>query len=256
MPQKRLIILDLNGTILHRLTRLSEVSSFRNHPVVSAKNLRPNITINGSKIVFRPHIRTFLEHILKYFDVAVWTSSTPKNALPMVYQSFNNLLDLSGILQEAKSHGLSTRQILLGPSEKAAEVLKKTLIDKTQGKPNLRFIWTQKDCDVIYPEKIVHETDQRPKFVKPLMKKNLAKVYSLFSEYSSENTLMIDDTNEKLADHFGNHLKIKEFNVTDRETDFTADKSLLSLIKYLDRLVKEDPVDLRTFVSQNRIKDF
>lgn len=297
MTPKRLLVLDLNGTILHRLTHAFETRLFRNHPVVLEKKLKPDVTVNGCKIVFRPHAITFLSHILKHFDVAVWTSSRAQNALPMVHYSFKNLLDFSSILDEAVTRGLSVRQVVLGPSDKGAEFIKDQLLEVTRDKAKLKFIWTQTECDI---DKIEGEAEDTKTdtiiecttkteaddsmtettttttttpttetktetedvkraytFIKPIRKKNLAKIYEAFPDlYTPSNTLIIDDTDAKLADHLENHLKIDEFSVTQHEIDFTADRKLLQLKKYLDRLVKEDPQDLRTFLEKYHLEDF
>ncbi len=297
MPTKRLLVLDLNGTILHRLTHAFETKLFKAHPVVVSKKLKPDITVRGSKIVFRPHSTPFLVFLLKHFDVAVWTSSRPQNALPMVHQSFKNLLDFASILEEAGRRGVTVRQIVLGPSEKGAEVIKAHLLEDTKGKARLKFIWTQSECDTVQVDdepgetvqvddktkfvdesKVVDEpaktdtntnahlhnelskTDTittKPGFTKPIRKKNLTKIYDTFPQhYTPSNTLIIDDTPAKLQDHRRNHLQIEEFTVIKSEVDFTADGRLLQLKKYLERLVKEDPEDLRTFLENYDLDDF
>jgi hypothetical protein len=300
MKTKRLLVLDLNGTILHRLTHAFEVKLFRNHPIVISNNLKPDITVHGSKIIFRPHAITFLTHVLKHFDVAVWTSSRPHNALPMVHYSFKNLLDFSSILEEANQRSVAVRQVILGPSDKGADLMKERLLEDTSGKAKLKFIWTQSECDTVVnnedkerdTEFISNSTESstessRPadsssvdnnntttttassasssssssaskhasKFTKPIRKKDLSKIYTAFPVYTPLNTLIIDDTDAKLADHLGNHLCVPEFKVTDHAVDFTVDKSLLKMKKYLDRLVKEDPEDVRTFLSKYDLED-
>jgi len=309
MKTKRLLVLDLNGTILHRLTHAFEVKLFRNHPAVLFNNLKPDVTVHGSKIILRPHAITFLTHVLKHFDVAVWTSSRPHNALPMVHHSFKNLLDFSSILEEANQRAVTVRQVILGPSDKGAEIMKGRLLEDTLGKAKLKFIWTQSECDTVTEKKTadvngsvvdggtdihrdteVHNSTvdspvdnsvkstvnsnladtppdnpssssspsskSRPApFIKPIRKKDLSKIYATFPAYTPLNTLIIDDTDAKLADHLDNHLCVPEFNVTDHVVDFTLDKKLLVLKKYLDRLIKEDPEDIRSFLTKNDIED-
>lgn len=287
MKTKRLLVLDLNGTILHRLTHAFETKLFRNHPIVVANNLKPDITVHGSKIVFRPHAITFLTHVLKHFDVAVWTSSRPQNALPMVHYSFKNLLDFSSILEEANRRDVTVRQVILGPSDKGAELMKEKLLEDTKGKPKLKFIWTQSECDTVTADKDIiaskdsslvstadntqitekdnsvslnltstpSQSSKSPFFTKPVRKKDLSKIYATFPFYTPLNTLIIDDTDAKLIDHLDNHLCIPEFNITDHSVDFTTDKNLLQLKKYLDRLIKEDPEDVRTFLSKYDLED-
>ena len=260
MKSRRLLVLDLNGTILHRLTHAFETKLFRNHPIVISEKLKPDITIHGCKIVFRPHAITFLTHILKHFDVAVWTSSRPQNALPMVHHSFKNMLDFSSILEEAKQRNVSVRQVILGPSDKGAELMKEKLLKDTQGKTKLKFIWTQSECDTVAVDKkkdqqSANDDSSKPSFTKPLRKKDLDKIYSTFPACTPLNTIIIDDTDAKLIDHLENHLCLPEFNVTDHSIDFTADKILLQVKKYLDRLLKEDPEDVRTFLAKYDLED-
>lgn len=287
---RRLLVLDLNGTILHRLTHSFETKLFRQHPVVISKSLKPDITVNGSKIVFRPHAAVFLAHVLKHFDVAVWTSSRAHNAIPMVHHSFKSLLDFSNVLDEAARYNLSVRQVVLGPSQKGAQLMKDRLLEETRNRARLKFIWTQSECDICPSDKLKLKTDlltsatgisttntseqninsppsspPQPSspilhtgtFIKPLRKKDLSKIYSTFpSTYTPLNTLIIDDTNEKLIDHLKNHLRIQEFDVIDHDTDYTQDRHLLQLKKYLELLVKEDPQDIRSFLAKYSLDDF
>lgn len=262
MSTKRLLVLDLNGTILHRLTHAFEFKLFKAHPIVLATNLKTDITVHGCKIVFRPHATNLLTFLLKHFDVAVWTSSRPKNALPMVHQAFKNLLDFACILEEAQKRNVTVRQVVLGPSDKGAQAMKEQLLEQTKDKARLKFIWTQSECDTVPLEDKKNDSDiteapTKSSFTKPIRKKNLTKIYETFPDrYSPSNTLIIDDTTAKLQDHVQNHLQIEEFNVTDHETDFTEDRNLLRLKKYLERLINEDPEDLRSFLFKYDLNDF
>ena len=251
---RRLLVLDLNGTILHRLTHTPEIKMFRNHPVVLERGITPDVTVHGCKIIYRPHVQAFLKHVLEHFDVAVWTSSRALNALPMVHYSFHGLLDFSGMLEEARKHEFTTRQVVLGPSNKDAELIKETLLEETKGLPRLQFIWTQDDCDVIKP--VASDSEVKPTFTKPIRKKNLSKIYKSFFDYDPSNTLIIDDTDAKLADHVANHLRVDEFTVLDPETDFTRDIGLLKLKKFLEKLVLDNPKDVRTFLAAHRLDEF
>ena len=250
--------MDLNGTILHRLTHVPEMKAFRTHPIVLEKQIKPDVTVNKAKIVYRPHAKSFLEHVLKHFDVAVWTSSQSHNALPMVHHSFFSLLDFSSVLEEAHKRQITVRQVLLGPSDKGAESLKERLLEETKGRPKLQFIWTQDECDTVKLPKGSESEDtvNTFKYVKPIRKKNLQKIYKEFFDYTPANTLIIDDTDAKLADHLANHLKVDEFNVIDPEIDFTQDVGLLKLKKFLEKLVRDDPNDVRTFLASHSLHDF
>ncbi|GAB7340657.1 hypothetical protein MBLNU457_7052t1 [Dothideomycetes sp. NU457] len=62
-PQRLLIILDLNGTCVHRPRSASPGTS-------------------------RPHLQPFLEHLFEYHDVMVWSSAMPKNVIKMCRNIF------------------------------------------------------------------------------------------------------------------------------------------------------------------------
>ena len=259
-PQtKRLLILDLNGTLLHRLTHVHQTKLFRIHPIVLEKNIKPDITVHGCKIIYRPHARTFLDHVLKHFDVAVWTSSRPQNALPMVHYSFKGLLDFSGVLEEAQRRKVTVRQVILGPSDMGAESVKERLLEETKGLPKLQFIWTQEECDTVKLEAADDQSTKQKQsstFVKPIRKKNLNKIYKAFFPYDPTNTLIIDDTDAKIADHSFNHLRVEEFSVLEAEIDFTQDVELIKLKKFLEKLIRDDPKDVRSFIASHRLNEF
>lgn len=246
---RRLIILDLNGTILSRLTHEHEMKAFRSHPIVLKNHLSSHVTVHGSKVVFRPHVQSFLEGLLENFDVAVWTSSRPKNAFAMVHHTFKPLLDFNSLWKQASAYGLSCREVLLGPSEQLAQKQQEELFISTSGRHHLKFVWTQQECDTI-------EQPRDPKnfkFVKPLRKKNLNKVWRAFPQYSPLNTIIIDDTEAKLAEHNENHLVIPEFCVTKHHVNFTKDEHLLALSRFLQELAKENPPDVRSFLRNKSI---
>ncbi|KAI1491070.1 HAD-like domain-containing protein [Biscogniauxia mediterranea] len=62
-PRKILVILDLNGTLLHRPNRMY-----------------------ASRFIERPYTRTFLEYCIKTFTVAFWSSTRPENIKKMLAQ--------------------------------------------------------------------------------------------------------------------------------------------------------------------------
>ncbi len=241
---RRLIILDLNGTILNRLTHEREMKAFRNHPIVVKQKLSSDITVHGSKIIFRPHASTFLASLLKNFDVAVWTSSRPKNAFAMVYYTFAPLLDFSKLWEQACAYKLSCRDVLLGSSDRQAQQLQQQLLHSTAGLQDLKFVWTQLECDTVKQAQ-----EKGCNFLKPLRKKDLNKVWQAFPQYNALNTLIVDDTQAKLADHNDNHLSIPEFSVTEHGIDFTQDDQLLRLENYFDTLLQSNPSDVREFLK-------
>lgn len=62
-PRNILVIIDLNGTLLHR----------PNHK-------------NPSRFVERPHTRAFLDYCIRTFTVAIWSSARPDNVHKMLNQ--------------------------------------------------------------------------------------------------------------------------------------------------------------------------
>jgi TFIIF-interacting CTD phosphatase-like protein len=78
--QRKLLVLDLDETLLHATTeRLSVPEAFRIGPYYA---------------YLRPHLRTFIEFCLARFDVAVWTSSSTDYAAEVTTQIFGSLESL------------------------------------------------------------------------------------------------------------------------------------------------------------------
>ena len=61
-----LLILDLNGVCLERLSRKDRVNR-----VLPTHDL----TLNERHIYMRPYLREFIEFVFLHFDVAVWSRS-------------------------------------------------------------------------------------------------------------------------------------------------------------------------------------
>ncbi|KAI9099237.1 NLI interacting factor-like phosphatase-domain-containing protein [Phlyctochytrium arcticum] len=82
-PTKRLpilLVLDINGTLLERLTKSEQRILAKANP-----QLPPSCHFHLSRAqgYLRPYLDTFLSHVFRHFHVAAWTSATPKNAFPM-----------------------------------------------------------------------------------------------------------------------------------------------------------------------------
>ncbi|KAJ3189244.1 hypothetical protein HDU85_002869 [Gaertneriomyces sp. JEL0708] len=84
--KKILLILDLNGTLLERVTpkhRPAANANPRCPPV-------PDFVLARAHAYFRPYLDAFLEGIFKHYAVAAWTSANPKNAQPMTQAIFGH----------------------------------------------------------------------------------------------------------------------------------------------------------------------
>lgn len=221
-----LFVLDLNGTLLHRLTKGWERSRAILHP----KSRAEDCVVNGNPIHFRPGHRRFLETLFSLGEVAVWTSAMPKNAVPMVLRTFCGLLDvehLKGldpkIRNEIQKHRAAVEQISCGPHM-------------------LRFLWTQDECQVIN-----RISGGRPEF-----KKHLDKIWKLYPQYTEKSTIMIDDSADKLSHYTENLLRISEFIVIDDKVDFTKDDTLPRLGEYLNRMsTVETELDVREYMTNH-----
>ncbi|KAJ3045500.1 hypothetical protein HDV00_009154 [Rhizophlyctis rosea] len=76
-----LLILDLNGTLIERITDSAKKKIARSHPAFPP---RPDFMVNSKPCFCRPYLDTFFAHIFADFHVGAWTSATPKNAGPMI----------------------------------------------------------------------------------------------------------------------------------------------------------------------------
>jgi hypothetical protein len=222
-PPRTLFILDLNGTLLHRLTKTWESNLAKAHP----RYIERDCTVNGNEIFFRPGRRQLLSKLLGIGDVAVWTSAMPKNAVPMVLRTFGGSLNAESL------RGLNDT------IKTAVNNHSHVLEEEGSGPHTLKFVWTQEDC------KIIPVKDE----IKPKFKKNLEKVWDLYPQYSANNTVMIDDSPDKLSQNIENLLRLPEYVVTDPKIDFTADKVLYDLSAYVQELA--ECRDVRDYLKRN-----
>ena len=83
MPHKRLIILDLNGTLIYKQHRKS--GSGR-----CLRSGRPEFCVNQLQCWKRPGVDEFLERLFASYRVAVWTSAMKHNTKLLVKEIFKN----------------------------------------------------------------------------------------------------------------------------------------------------------------------
>ncbi|ORY48467.1 hypothetical protein BCR33DRAFT_763631, partial [Rhizoclosmatium globosum] len=79
--RKLLIVLDLNGTLIDRLSKGPERVLANRNPLCPKE---PDTTLNRNKVFLRPYLDVFLQFLLDNFHVSAWTSATPKNSGPLV----------------------------------------------------------------------------------------------------------------------------------------------------------------------------
>ena len=93
-PQKLLIVLDLNGTLMFRM--------------------KAKARMNSAKPLLRPGIHKFMDYIFENFAVMVWTSARPENAEQMVAATFTKTqrAKLLGIWARALTHPSSLRMVM------------------------------------------------------------------------------------------------------------------------------------------------
>src|SRR5687768_16437690 len=93
------------------------------------------------------------------------------------------------------------------------------VVENVFGVPNaLRFVWACNRCTRRY-----HAELQEHYYAK-----NLSKLRKL--GFQLERILMVDDSPEKLAQHYGNHIRVSPF------TGDESDRELEALLPFLDRL--------------------
>lgn len=87
--KRRLLVLDINGTLLDRLSAKTAKAS-------SSANIVHEFSVKKRKIYLRPYLDTFLTQLNSWenFDVAIWTSAKRENAQRIVDNIFDGLPDL------------------------------------------------------------------------------------------------------------------------------------------------------------------
>lgn len=215
--RRLLFILDLNRTLLHRITKTLQRSLTVNHP----QSRSSDCCVKGNPIYYRPGYRSFLEQLFTWGEVAVWTSAMPKNAYPMVLNVFSGFLTRDSV-ENYHLYGCPPLAVY--------------------GENKLLFLWTQSECEV----------RRIPGVEKPDFRKRLDLVWEKFPAYNACNTVMIDDTPLKLDSHRDNLIAIPEFLVTEQEVDHTKDQVLDHLTDYLKSIyqsVKEDDISVTKLLT-------
>lgn len=276
-----LIILDINGTLLSRLTKSHEQKLAMAHPL----SRNPDVSVNGFPIYFRPGLRSFLSSLFRLghgqHQVAIWTSAMAKNAVPMVAKMFGPLLDYETMhaAWHKEGNGESFELAKLLDSHFNQRISQKKPLEFNQNdsqkledlsdslaatsisveKKRLAFLWSQSQCE-IFNKARNRSGSYSPK---PEFRKDLTRVWSssLFKDqqYSPLNTLIIDDSPEKIDLHPLNHIHVSTFSVAvDPSVDFTTDTELDRLLVHLQKMVQAMEANPKKFDVRefNRINSF
>eukprot|EP01134_Creolimax_fragrantissima_P004573 CFRG4573T1 len=154
-PQRKLVILDMNGLLVHRYRLNTEPKD------------APVSQVGGRMVVLRPYVNEFIDYLFSHFEVGVWSSMMGKNVRPIV-------------------------ELVFRP-----ECLK-----------NLYFVLDQSACDSIRHREVKN---------KPLLLKDLHKIWNADKNYNPQNTLLIDDSPLKATRNPPNLL----YNPVEWEGDMT-----------------------------------
>ena len=135
----------------------------------------------------RPFLREFLEAVVLWFDVAVWSSGSD----PYVHAIAERIFPSTAVLQ---------------------------------------FVWSRDRCTQRFdPEKQDH-----------YWAKNLEKVKR--KGFTLARVLVIDDSPEALADHYGNHLKLQRFEGQANDSEL---RDVLPFLKWLSGIENLRSVEKR-----------
>ncbi|KAL7273251.1 hypothetical protein RUND412_003909 [Rhizina undulata] len=176
-PQKLLIILDLNGTLLHRPGRRAHSGSL--HPVL------------------RPGLKVFLDYLFNNFSVMVWSSAQPKNVDLMVNVVFT--------AEQRKSLMAVWARDTLGLTKN--EFNQKTVVYK-----RLDRVWVGEHV-IAYPYGCVTKTESTE--IETTTEVALSKQEG--RRWDQRNSLLIDDTAIKAAAQPFNHVELSEFTATSEQ---------------------------------------
>lgn len=207
-----LIILDLNGTILCRLTKQKEIIASRGHP-----NYKPPAAkIRGEHpVYFRPYLCEFLETLASFkkenqlsIDLAIWTSAMQRNADAMVNE----------IIAKCSSPKISLDLF--------------------------KFVWDQSKCISLPNPSLT-----KPLFLKPLKKilENYPELYA-----PDDILIIDDSKEKFTSEEQEFLLELPSYDVTDYDSDYNEDNTLEILNEWfvlLKENIKE--ASLRRYANGN-----
>lgn len=248
VPVKPLIILDLNGTILARLPIHHERQSFK----ASAYYRPASFSIRNTPCWLRPGWRTFARDLLKEYTVGVWSSCMDVNTVGMTVCAFSGLVRwdeewvrrqplLADCLVSFQSNknppripddtdqkqSMKTMQSNSPNSSSSLDLLEQGMSqlvleqEDDDGKtlPSIALIWSQEQCTAVPLRNL--EKDESIKITRrysrhPVFVKDLQKIWSKFPQFTPQNTLIIDDSEEKIPAKLrqSNLIKVEEFGLS------------------------------------------
>jgi hypothetical protein len=85
---RKLLVLDLNGTLISRVAK-------KERRLAASNPYLPEVDqhVNGNNVFRRPHLDLFLEKMFKLFDIGIWTSVIPLNAELLARALFSKYQD-------------------------------------------------------------------------------------------------------------------------------------------------------------------
>ncbi|MCJ1307533.1 hypothetical protein MMC25_001179 [Agyrium rufum] len=194
-PQKLLLVLDLNGTLVARK---------RGRPIVYP----------------RPYLDAFLTYCLAEHKVLVWSSARPENVEAMCKQIFESHGTCVGHETDSGESRSYTRRMTRSSTATLSDILlgqwgRNTLglsraeyKEKVQVYKRLETVWNDQHVQAGYPPASPHVTAD---ILPPSTQVDVSPKDTAQGKWSQANTLLIDDSVLKACAQPYNHIEIPEF---------------------------------------------
>jgi len=134
--------------------------------------------------VLRPYVREFIKHFARLYRLATWTSISKANANLIVKDLFGDL-----VCEAPKKGKAATVTTGSGSSCTSSE---------EGAKVELLFTWYQQQCVIADEDDGIPPDDLLDPETKPVFLKPLQKIWSRFPLYNNLNTIILDDSPEKM----------------------------------------------------------
>ena len=222
-PTRKLLILDLNGTLLYR-------------PRNPSKPRYVDMRQASAVPVVRPHLDIFLKYIFSHFDVMIWSSAQPKNVNSMIDAVMNRrqkkmLLDIwardtLGLSQEE----YNKKSVVFKDLERVFKRQPSQTRKKNSQKVAMETSGGLVDVIDDVQEDVAEEEDGRQ------------------TRWDITNTILLDDSLVKASLQPYNHIYIPEFMGLQNGGD--QDDALQQVIGYLEELRYQG--DVARFIKQRQ----